>query len=107
MKIIVEYMNHLNESGIPITPQWLVESGHFFNEKDKTWIGAIDHIDNRSYFVPDNIVALTKQQLVDRCLSLDVFVTDLNTGQSLDKLEVETYISTWYDAVKAENPKPK
>jgi len=99
MKIIVEYMNHINDLNMEVAPNWLVDSGHFFNSVDKTWVGSINSLANRNYFVPDTISILTKEQLITRCIKEEVFVTNLTDGNNMDKELVADHIANWVETI--------
>jgi hypothetical protein len=64
---IVEYMLTREQEGL-VTPSFIIDPGHWHRLSDHTMVGWID--DNRTYYVPDTIVVLTKEQFAQRALAM-------------------------------------
>ena len=79
---IVEYKKHL-VNGCLIDPEFIV-SGNMFNDPiNNTWVGKILDESERKYYVPDTLLELTRDQLIERVLSLNlVKLTDENDPHS-------------------------
>lgn len=66
---VIEYKLHIvGHSGQQQQPMWVRKGGHFPNPDDHTYVGWA--LDNASYYIPDTVVNLTKEQLVQRQLSI-------------------------------------
>lgn len=66
---IVEYKLHLI-NGVSRDPEWIVKGKYFYNSEDKTFIGfVLDSVD-RDYYIPDTVVELTREDLIQRCISI-------------------------------------
>ena len=103
---VVEYKLHvINNQGDMVTPPWIQDGGNWSNPADKTLIGWIPAEADRDYWVPDNIVTLTKAELNTRMLAIHA-VTPYNKGDAmleedrtnLTDAEVTTLSNDWYDA---------
>jgi hypothetical protein len=106
---VVEYMLHrINGGSRAEIPGWVGDRGHFMNTLDNTYIGWVDDV--RDYYVPDSVVILTKQNLIDRQLAIHAvnpFTTQGETPMSdsvvMTDAELTTMVGTWYDAFVAKN----
>lgn len=78
---IVEYKNH-KVNGQVVTPEFIEFGGFFFNPTNRTYIGVIDEDSSKDYYVPDTLVELTKEQLLER-------QTTINDGSVSD-------VDRWY-----------
>jgi hypothetical protein len=67
--MIIEY-KLIMESGVRKSPSWVREGGYFHNRDDFTMVGITDNDDVRDYYLPDTIVRLNKQGLIDRVLAM-------------------------------------
>jgi hypothetical protein len=103
---VVEYMLY-KENHRRLTPDFIGDRGHWFNPSDNTYIGWIE--DNRDYYVPDTIVTLTKEQFVNRALSIHSAypmgsnLEDLNESTTLTDDQVRLNAESWYDSFVAKN----
>jgi len=66
---IIQYKKIIIETGQIINPPWIVV-GDLFNNDSNIFIGLILEESDRPYSVPDNLVYLSRQQLIDRLLPL-------------------------------------
>lgn len=103
---VVEYRLHrVNGKNLRHVPDFIGDRGHWYNPTDNTYIGWID--DNRDYYVPDTIVSLTKEELVQRQLNihsstpLSKMEGDETTGEitqtEMTVEEVRSEVEQWYD----------
>jgi len=110
---VVEYML-LNEGDHRRhTPGFIGDRGHWYNPADHTLVGWVK--DNRDFYVPDTIVTLTKEQLVQRILGMHAVnpmrVNDPNfvpseqnqLPASMTEAEVRALVESWYDNFVAKN----
>ena len=67
--MIIEYML-IMEGGEKKAPSWVFNGGSFFNPADFTYIGTTKNANERDFYLPDTVVTLTKQQLIDRVLKI-------------------------------------
>lgn len=111
---VVEYMQH-KEGHRRVIPEYILDRGHWYNPADHTFIGWIE--DNPDYYIPDNLVRLTKQEFLDRILAMhqnnpyrktdDVhLITPETLPPELTVEEVTTMANTWYDAFVEKNTNP-
>lgn len=100
---IVEYKRHL-VSGVVQDPEFIISGGVFINPANTTWVGKILDEADRPYYVPDSIVELTRQELIDRQLALQATYpitrkSDPNDPNSpsvpLTDAEVVSVIDAW------------
>ena len=107
----IEYMLlRINGSARAEIPGFVGDRGHWKSPIDSSFIGWVDSVSDRDYYVPDTIVYLTKQEFVDRQLAIHVvtpFLIDDDDPETIDvamtNLEVTTMSETWYDAFVAKN----
>jgi len=109
---VVEYKLHIvGHRGQSQQPMWIREPGHFHNPDDNTRIGWV--IDNAEYYVPDTVVSLTKEELVQRQLGihanhpervytgdeteLDAQREDTDNWRDKTDAEVRAEVEAWYD----------
>lgn len=67
--MIIEY-KLIREAGVTTTPSWVFSGGQFQNPDDFTMIGTTPNDDKREFYLPDTVISLTRQQLVDRVLGI-------------------------------------
>lgn len=100
---IVEYKRHL-VSGVVQDPEFIISGGVFINPTNATWVGKILDEADRPYYVPDSIVELTRQELIDRQLALQAIYpltrkSDPNNPESesvpLTSDEVIAVVDAW------------
>jgi hypothetical protein len=115
---VVEYKLHvINNQGHMVTPPWIQDGSHWYSAADKTMIGWIPAEADREYWVPDNIVTLTKAELNTRMLAIHAVkkyqkqtsVERDSNGEPVNPeaylefedqtdAEVTTMSNDWYDA---------
>jgi len=105
---VVEYMMHRRNGGNQRdVPGFIGNRGHQMSPIDNSFIGWVD--DNPDYYVPDTIVTLTKEEFVQRQLTIHASYpfTDGNDIDSspteLTETQVRTMSEDWYDSFVAEN----
>jgi len=109
---VVEYKMHIvGHKGQFTQPIWVREGGHFFNPADHSRVGWV--VDNAEYYVPDSLNTLTKEQLVQRQLTMHaanperVYTgtfegpaaqeEDSENWRDKTDAEVRTEVEAWYD----------
>jgi hypothetical protein len=109
---VAEYkLNIVGHRGQATQPLWIRESGHFFNPADKTRIGWV--VDNADYYVPESVVTLTKEELVQRQLTMHeanperIYTGDFEGPEAQEEdtenwrdktdAEVRAEVEAWYD----------
>lgn len=106
---VVEYMFNIDDKGKRFIPGFIDDRGHWYDPITETYIGWID--DNRDFFVPDSIVVLTKEELVQRQLAIHAanpMIKDneedpLEVGEPLTNDEARLLVESWYDSFVAKN----
>lgn len=107
---VIEYMMHRYEGGTRRrVPEWVGDRGHWMSPIDGSFIGWVD--DSRDYYVPDTVVSFTKEEFVQR--QLTIHATHPFTNYSTDDPaadpvnltvdEVRTMSEDWYDAFVIKN----
>jgi len=109
---VVEYKNHVvGFRGEHRQPMWIREPGHYRNPDDHTIVGWIP--DNAEYYIPDSLVTLTKEELVQRQLGIvanhpeRIYVgdkdelweqeEDTENWRNKTDAEVRAEVEAWYD----------
>ena len=65
----VEYKRHL-VNGVVQDPEFVTQGGVFHNPADHTWVGRVLDAADRTYYVPDTVLVLTRDELVARQLQI-------------------------------------
>lgn len=96
--MIVEYMLVKDHVGVH-APYWVEDGGYFPNPDNATYIGWSPDYGKRSYYVPDTVLRLTRQQLVDRVVSISLLhPTFLPLSEEpMSPSEVEDSVNRWCD----------
>lgn len=103
---VAEYMFQL-QGGKKVIPDFVEDRGHWYNSADHTFVGWIP--DDRDFYVPDSIVYLEKEDLVQRLLGMhevSSFKKSAEPGsedEDMTEAEVREQAETWYDAFVAKN----
>ena len=104
---VAEYMFQL-QGGKKVIPDFIEDRGHWYNPADHTFVGWIR--DNRDFYVPDTIVYLTREDLVQRCLTMHSAnpfrkMSEPGTEETefMTEEEVRSQAETWYDDFVAKN----
>ena len=105
---VVEYMMHRRNGGNQRdVPGFIGDRGHHMSPIDNSLIGWVD--DNPDYYVPDTVVTLTKEEFVQRQLTIHAshpFTSGdgiEETPTNLTDAEVRTQAETWYDNFVSDN----
>lgn len=106
---VIEYMLHKDGHKRQV-PDFVGDRGHWMSPIDNSFIGWVDDV--RDYYVPDTIVALTKQQFIDRQLAIHAH-TPMNKpnpngpmmgpGDPMTTQEVTAMCGAWYDEFVQKN----
>jgi len=96
---IVEYKKHLI-NGCLVDPEFIIDGGAFNDMANNTWIGKILDESDRKYYIPDTLTELTRDQLIQRVLSLNIKkLSNSNDPHStivdLEELEVIELVDKW------------
>jgi hypothetical protein len=101
--MIIEY-KMVREQDQTRTPSWVLDGGYFQNPDDFTLVGTTQDDGVREFYLPDTVVTLTRQQLIDRVLAIHA----LYPMQKMDPLggslgamtdaEVTSMVNFWCDA---------
>lgn len=103
---VAEYMFQL-QGGKKVIPDFIEDRGHWYNSADHTFVGWIR--DDRDFYVPDSIVYLSKEDLVQRLLGMhnvNPFAKPTEPGAeavTMTEVEVREQAEAWYDAFVAKN----
>lgn len=111
---VVEYMHHIYDGDHRRhIPGFIHDRGNWHNPADETWVGWVRTKTN--YYVPNTLKQLTKEDFVQRCISIHVQspimvpsqpTEDNPTGRFTaltSNTEVRAYAEEWYDAFVARN----
>lgn len=98
---IVEYKKHLI-NGCLVDPEFIIDGGVFNDTTNNTWIGKVLDESERNYYVPDTLIELTRDQLINRCISLNYkkLSDSANPHSQLIDLSIEELIAlidTWIE----------
>lgn len=107
---VIEYMMHRYEGGTRRkVPEWVGDRGHWMSPIDSSFIGWVD--DTRDYYVPDSVISLTKEEFVQRQLTIhashpfnrmDEASPEVEPVPMTDE-EVRTMSEQWYDSFVTKN----
>jgi hypothetical protein len=104
---VVEYMFQLQGSKKHI-PDFIKARGHWYNPTDHTFVGWVE--ENPDYYIPESIVRLSKQDLVQRVLAMHAenpqqkfSGNDGMERKPMTNQEVQEMVETWYDNFVSEN----
>ncbi len=99
MKKIYEYKQHLSKNGLG-NPEWIVDGGYFWD--GVTYVAIIPDETERKYYIPDTLIELSKQDLIDRVIAIQHSddVTDrqcsIETSLPLTDDELVDFIDSWW-----------
>ena len=98
MKQVFEYMMHKTKNGIQ-TPEWVTYGDWFYHPENKTYLMIVDS--DRSYYIPDSLVEITKEDLIDRITEINAIVPiriRTEDGKvNLEDSDIESYIDEWWN----------
>ena len=103
---VVEYMMHRRNGGNQRdVPGFIGDRGHHTSPIDKSLIGWVD--DSPDYYVPDTVTTLTKEEFVQRQLTIHASYPftdgDEDNPTNLTDAEVRTQFEGWYDNFVSDN----
>ena len=82
---VVEYMFIVDEKGKRQIPGFIGDRGHWYDSATETYVGWI--ADNRDFYVPDTIVTLSKEDLVQRQLTVHASNPMMSMGDNPEAVE--------------------
>jgi len=100
--MIVEY-KFIREQDQTRAPSWVLDSGYFQDPDDFTLVGTTNNDDVRDFYIPDTVVRLTRQQLIDRVLAIHARYPMSKMGDTpmdrttMTNAEVRSMVETWCD----------
>ena len=65
----VEYKKVL-VNGKPVDPEWVIHGSFLFDKTNRTLIGLVEEEQNREYYIPDTVVYLTEEEIIQRHLNI-------------------------------------
>lgn len=108
---IVEYKMHVvTNKGGATAPLWVEDGGYHTSPIDKTKVGWVLPENEREYYVPDTVTELSKQDFINRQLTIHASYPMSATRDSdgveveynLDSAGVTTEMGNWYDIMVEE-----
>jgi hypothetical protein len=66
---IVEYKKHL-VGGAVTEPDFIISGGGLHDPINKTWIGTVYEENERNYYVPDSLLEMDRDSLIQRYLTI-------------------------------------
>jgi hypothetical protein len=107
--MIVEYMlEQVGRGDAKRAPSFIRDGGHWFNPSNFTYLGWVPNLAEREFYVPDSLSVMTRQDVIDRGLSLHASFPMVNYGEvanieeeptTLTDAEVTTLLGDWYDTM--------
>lgn len=108
---VIEYMLEKRDgSHQRWVPEWVGDRGHWHDAATQTYVGWVEDV--RDYYLPDSVVILSKEDLVQRQLALHATSpmkkpNPENPGPenriAMTEAEVRTMVEAWYDDFVAKN----
>ena len=106
---VVEYMFNIDDKGKRFIPGFIDNRGHWYDNTTETYIGWVK--DSRDFYVPDTITTLTKEDLVQRQLTIHASSpmqkpneeTPGEGAVEMTEAEVRALVEAWYDSFVTEN----
>lgn len=105
---VVEYMFIVDEKGKRQIPGFIGDRGHWYDSTTETYVGWI--ADNRDFYVPDTIVTLSKEDLVQRQLTVHASNPMMSMGDNpeaeptaMTDEQVRATVEAWYDSFVEQN----
>lgn len=91
-------------------PEWVGDRGHWYDPATETYVGWVDDV--RDFYLPDTVVVLSKEDLVQRVLTMHATTPMMNVDPgnpesdnavAMTEAEVRTMVEAWYDDFVAKN----
>ena len=111
--MVFEYLMNIDSFQRKRHPGWVEEKGHFHSPIDSSFIGWSPDAGSRDYYVPDTVTVLTKEELVQRQLTIHATYPMTKpdpdgTGDgspeegfiNMTDAEVRSTVEAWYDSVE-------
>lgn len=111
--MVFEYLMNVDSFQRKRHPGWVEEKGHFRSPVDGSFIGWSPDSGSRDYYVPDSVIVFTKEELVQRQLTIHASYPMMkpdpdNPGPGLPEenmiamtdAEVRAEVEAWYDSVE-------
>lgn len=106
---VVEYMFNIDDKGKRFIPGFIDNRGHWYDAATETYIGWVK--DSRDFYVPDSLTVLTKEDLVQRQLTIHAATPMQKMNEeapgsgpvAMTDEEVRALVEAWYDNFVAEN----
>ena len=101
--MIVEY-KFIREQDQTRAPSWVLDSGYFQDPDDFTLVGTTKTDDVREFYIPDTVVRLTRQQLIDRVVGIHARYPMIKLGATpmdmtvMTDAEVTAMVEAWCEA---------
>lgn len=106
--MIVEYMlEQVGRGDAKRAPSFIRDGGHWFNPSNFTYLGWVPNLAEREFYVPDSLSVMTRQDVIDRGLSIHASFpiadpqgeTAIEEPTYLTGAEVTTLFGDWYDTM--------
>jgi hypothetical protein len=99
MKKVVEYKLHIADNGEVYHPKFITNTGWWYDQESKTYIGIVLPSEQRNYYVPDTFVELTKEDLLARVKNIHKVVpwVDKTGTIKLTDSQINSWIDSWWE----------
>ncbi len=108
---VIEYMLEKRDAThVRWIPEWVGDRGHWYDAATETYVGWLDDV--RDYYVPDTVLVLSKENLVQRQLTMhsanpmkkqDPENPGFENMVAMTEAEVRESVEAWYDEFVAKN----
>ena len=108
---VIEYMLEKRDAThVRFIPEWVGDRGHWYDSATETYVGWLDDV--RDYYVPDTVLVLSKENLVQRQLTMhsanpmkkqDPENPGFENMVAMTEAEVRESVEGWYDEFVAKN----
>jgi hypothetical protein len=97
--MIVEYKLNIDMFGNTYHPAYIKDHA-YYDSTTKTFVGYILPESERDYWVPDTLVELTEEELVQRVLNGEISRQRMPGNITLTNEELEDEARSWYNKVR-------
>jgi len=108
---VIEYMLEKRDAThVRWIPEWVGDRGHWYDPATETYVGWVDDV--RDYYVPDTVLILSKENLVQRQLTMhsanpmkkqDPENPGFENMVAMTEAEVRESVEAWYEEFVAKN----
>ncbi len=108
---VIEYMFEKRDAThVRFIPEWVGDRGHWYDAATETYVCWLDYV--RYYYVPDTFLVLSKENLVQRQLTMhsanpmkkqDPENPGFENMVAMTEAEVRESVEAWYDEFVAKN----